>query len=576
MAIPTVPGPRFAMKEAPSGDKLRGGYYTPPAVARFVARWVAEAGPRLLEPSCGDGAILKRLVELVGRESVVGVELVPGEAAKARRTGATVVEGDFFTWFDGDRRSVFDGVAGNPPYIRFGNWDSTYRDPALRLMRSVGLRPNKLTNAWVPFVVSSVLAVRQGGRVGLVLPAELLQVTYAAALRSYLVDKCSSITVVSFERLVFAGILQEVVLVLAERGVGPAAIRTIEVTDADELGAIAPQLADAARAQLHEREKWTKYYLDLPQIELLRRFRSDPRLSPLGEWAKVDVGVVSGRNSFFCLTAQDAEIRGLGRWTLPLVSRSAQLRGLVIDRSELDASPDARNRLLTVPEGFDVSAHEQLRDYLAEGAADGVPGGYKCRIRRNWYEVPSVWIPDGFMLRQIHTHPRMVANVAKATSTDTVHRVKLRKDIHMGALAVAAFNSITFAAAEVIGRSYGGGILELEPNEAEELPVAGPDLVPDRLMRDVDQLVRLGRTKDALDLVDDAILVRRLGFGAEDVRAARVAWERLEQRRNRRVKINQVQIPGVLAAPWANITPAHRVPLSALRPGDELSADGCV
>jgi hypothetical protein len=40
-----------------SDQKLRGGYYTPPDLAGFLARWVAEIKPRsVLEPSCGDGA----------------------------------------------------------------------------------------------------------------------------------------------------------------------------------------------------------------------------------------------------------------------------------------------------------------------------------------------------------------------------------------------------------------------------------------------------------------------------------------------------------------------------------------
>ena len=69
-----------------------------------------------------------------------------------------------------------------------------------------------MTNAWVPFVVASTILVRDGGRVGLVLPAELLQVTYAAQLREFLLSRFREITLVTFERLVFDGILQEVVL----------------------------------------------------------------------------------------------------------------------------------------------------------------------------------------------------------------------------------------------------------------------------------------------------------------------------------------------------------------------------
>ncbi len=74
--------PSFPTKASPSVDKLRGGYYTPDLIAQFVAGWVGEAGAKVLEPACGDGAILRWLAS-DGREAL-GVELVDVEAAKLR------------------------------------------------------------------------------------------------------------------------------------------------------------------------------------------------------------------------------------------------------------------------------------------------------------------------------------------------------------------------------------------------------------------------------------------------------------------------------------------------------------
>ncbi|MGI9092186.1 MAG: N-6 DNA methylase [Mycobacteriales bacterium] len=530
---------KFAAKAAPEGDKLRGGYYTPDPIARFVAEWAGEAGTRILEPSCGDGAILRELVAAVGHDDLAAVELVKGEAAKASKSaGVPVKVVDFLSWFGPNRHGTFDAVAGNPPYIRFGSWDQSSREPALSLMRSQGLRPTKLTNAWVPFVVASVLAVRPGGRIALVLPAELLQVGYAAALRSYLIDNCTHVTIVSFQRLVFPGILQEVVLLLAERGEGPAEIRTIEVPDASHLDAFHRTTAPAARAHLHESEKWTKYYLDTDAISLLRTVRTDGRLLPLDRFAEVDVGVVTGRNSFFCLSATDVKRRKLGAFTVPLVARSMQVPALSFtetDLAEQDAT-DARTRLLTLSAGTNVGRRAALDSYLAEGEADGVPDGYKCRIRRNWWEVPSTWVPDGFMLRQISTHPRLIVNGTSATSTDTVHRVRVAPGVDMARLAAGAFNSATFALAEILGRSYGGGILELEPSECGHLPVVDPALVPDTLHQKTDELVRERRFNDALDLVDQVVLVEALGFAEDEVAALRRACMQLRDRRTGRSK----------------------------------------
>lgn len=522
----------------PTDEKLRGGYYTPAPIAEFVSHWVTQAGQKVLEPSTGDGNILEFLVRR--SSSAVGVELSPEEAAKAaERTGVDVTAGDFFDWFTGNKRGTFDGVAGNPPYIRFGNWAEPSRTNALDLMRSVGMKPNKLTNAWVPFVVASMLACRDGGRVGLVIPAELMQVGYAAELRKYIIDHSTAVNVVCFNRLVFPGILQEVVLLLAEKGEGPARIQIVQVDDADSLADLEVGSA-TVRAPLHEKEKWTKYFLDPAQIEAVRALRADDRLSPMEHFASVDVGVVTGRNSFFVMPPADARTRRVSDLTVPLVARSAQVAGITYTQQDHEAAGVSGNRTaLLDARGVSLSKHRGLRDYVALGEEQDVHTGYKCRIRKEWWVVPSIWEADAFMLRQIHTHPRVIANLTNATSTDTVHRLRMAGGVDASQLATASFNSITFAMSEVVGRSYGGGILELEPSEAEELRVPDPSLVPEHLIATVDKLVRAKRIEDALDVVDQAVLIDKLGFTEAEVAAARGAWVALRDRRNRRGQVKK-------------------------------------
>jgi adenine-specific DNA methylase len=529
----------FAGKAAASADKVRGGYYTPAPVARFLARWVGEAGPRIVEPSCGDGAILRELAELSNQ--VRGVELIAHEAAKAREFAPVDAE-NLFTWLAKTEARAWDGVAGNPPYIRFGNWAADQRDPALELMRREGLRPSRLTNAWVPFVVASSVLVRDGGRVGLVLPAELLQVGYAAQLREMLLRRFSQITLLTFERLVFDGILQEVVLFCGVVGKRPAQktqIRTVHLGDA---GALADADLNAEHlpfgpALLHEKEKWTKYFLDAGAVRVLRALKHSQAMTRLGAVADVDVGIVTGRNSFFTFTDAQARELGLTPHCVPLVSRSGQLSGLVydIDSRARDLAARHRTWLLDAPPDPTDPA---LVAHIRAGEAAGVHRGYKCSIRNPWWTTPSLWMPDLFMLRQIHLAPRLTVNAAAATSTDTVHRVRLRSapgpQADPAALATVFHNSATFAFAETMGRSYGGGILELEPREAEELPIPAPAHADAGLARDVDNLLRANEIEKALDVVDRRVLIDGLGLPGEVVARCRAAWLSLRDRRTRR------------------------------------------
>lgn len=532
----------FASKATPSAEKLRGGYYTPSNLAEFLSQWAATAGNRLLEPSCGDGAILRHLARQASSSaSIQGVELFEEEATKAKQeAGVAVHIGDFFEWFTPERWGTYDGVAGNPPYIRFGNWPEADRGRAMELMEDAGLQPSRLTNAWVPFTVASVLSLRDGGHFGLVLPGELMQVTYAAQLREFLVEHCSQLALVSFRHLVFDGVLQEVVLLLGVRGAGPAEMRSLELDDAGELSSPIDVFEQPPAPMLvHDDEKWTKYFLSSTQIELLRSARNDGGLTPLGEHANVQVGVVTGRNSFFTMTPSEARDRRIEDWCRPLVARSSQLSGTIFDEGDLRAQmdDDVRSLLLALQEGdLERSNGDGLATYIREGEREEVHKGYKCSIRTHWWSVPSTWVPDGFMLRQIHRHPVLVANRTDATSTDTVHRVRLLNSTTIDQLLPAVFNSATFALAEILGRSYGGGILELEPTEARALPVPRPEVIDPGLGERVDKLLRDEDVDGALDLVDSEVLVDGLKWSKDRVDAMRTAWITLRDRRLARGK----------------------------------------
>lgn len=514
--------------------KLRGGYYTPDPVARFLAAWVGDSGDRLLEPSCGDGAILRHLPM---RGSTVGVELDELEAAAAsmRAPESEVITSDLFAWFDESQIGEWDGVAGNPPFIRFQHWQADARERAFDLMRSAGLRPSKLTNAWVPFTVASALALREGGRLGLVLPAELLQVTYAAELRAFLVDIFSELTAVAFRSLLFPGVLQEVVLLLGVRGAGPAAMRVVEFDDAAGLPASPSAVTRVphAPALLHDREKWTRYFLPPQEIEALRLAREHPGMRRLGELADVDVGVVTGRNAFFVLTPTQADRLGVRAHCIPLVSKSAHVRGTCFTEADLAllGEEEARCMLLSVPPSAELATDQTLASYVVEGESEGVHEGYKCSIRKSWWSVPSVWTPDAFLLRQIYDHPRIIANATAATSTDTIHRVRMLGGSDPRVVAAASVNSATFAFSEVLGRSYGGGVLELEPTEAEALPFPDPSGLTLQDVSRIEDLTRAGRLLEALDLADGVLLIDGCGMDPRLVERLRDLWVRLRDRR---------------------------------------------
>jgi hypothetical protein len=100
-------------------------------------------------------------------------------------------------------------------------------------------------------------------------------------------------------------------------------------------------------------------------------------------------------------------------------------------------------------------------------------------------------------------------------------------------MAAAFCNSLTFAWAEVCGRSYGGGVLELEPREAEELPIP-LDAAAAIDEKKLDGILRNSGVEAALDYSDPILLGDGLGMSTSEVKAVRDCWVQLRDRRKNR------------------------------------------
>lgn len=508
-----------------------------------------------MEPSCGDGNILQSVAEVLLKRGAIhtslplliqGVEFDQEEAIKARErisymsaldATATIHCGDFFSYCYShlsDKRS-FDAVIGNPPFVRYQNFPEEQRQFAFYFMQSTGLHPSRLTNSWVPFLVASTLLLNETGRLAMVIPAELLQVNYAAELRYFLSRYYRSITLITFKKLVFDSIQQEIVLFLGERNGGEhTGIRTIELDGIADL--VAYQNGAIQKSQLkemdHSTEKWTMYFLDEEELQLLRVLKEHEQLTLAKHVIDVDVGIVTGLNEFFVLTEQQVEQHALQPYTHRIVGRSAHLQGIRFSEDDWFANAEKQSPafLLNLPNTPFYKLPEELQRYVTNGEEKGWHTGYKCRIRNPWYVVPSVWIPNAFMLRQVHHYPKIILNDAAATCTDTIHRVRLRNGTSAKTATVAFLNSLTFAFSEVTGRSYGGGVLELEPNEAERLPL--PLTGADNLdLNYLDKLLREGNIYNILDIADNILLRKGLGLSAIDTKRLRTIWEKLRDRR---------------------------------------------
>jgi len=535
--------------------KARGAFFTPPELCRHMADWAIRAPTDVvLEPSCGEAAFLVAAAERMGRLGPVtertgqlhGVDVHAASVDQARRNLAgtgypTRIEvADFFTKAP---TPTFDAVIGNPPFVRYQDFTGEARTRSREAALAAGVNLTRLASSWAAFTVHAALFLKPGGRLALVLPAELLSVNYAAEVRRFLIRRFGRVRLVLFTERIFPGVLEEVVLLLAEGQGGANHCELQQVRGVDELtgpigGAVSRWLPGS------DDGKWTSALLPEPAREVASIVAAHPGSATLHTWGETTLGAVTGNNRYFALTPAQVAAAGLDadQDLVPLSPPgSRHLRGLDLTAEAWAALGDeGRATWLFRPSAEPSSAG---REYVAAGERAGVPAAYKCRIRTPWWRVPLVPPADLLLTYMNADTPRVSTNRAGVRHLNSVHGVYLRPELRrLGAeaLPLACLNSFTLLGAETIGRAYGGGMLKIEPREADRLPVPAPalveDLVPQLLAvrSAVAAALAAGQLLAAVALVDEILLGPGLGLSSVESRTLREARAHLAARRTAR------------------------------------------
>lgn len=539
--------------DTPKLRKARGAFFTPEAIAQYVTDWAVQSpDDHVLEPSCGEAAFLlaasdrmrsqASIQELSHREGALdGVELHEESAASAREllndafAPVRVLAADFFTV---EPTASYDAVIGNPPYVRYQDFGGDSRALSRSAALRAGVPLTGLASSWAAFTVHAALFLKEGGRLGLVLPAELLSVNYAAEVRRFLMERFKRVDLVLFTERVFPGVLEEVVLLMADGyGQGPTDhTSTYEARNASELATLS-----VGRKWTPQRpeDKWTPALLSADALSAYTTLFASDHFCDLETWGDTTLGMVTGNNKYFALSPERVRELGLKRSDLIRLSPpgSRHLRGLEFTTGAHTALGTTGSATwLFRPQKPSAAAEA----YIAAGEIAGVHTAYKCRVRKPWWRVPLVAPADLFLTYMNADTPRLTTNDAGAYHLNSVHGVYLQaahRELGKSTLPIGSINSMTLVGAETVGRAYGGGMLKIEPREADRLPVPSPlvlaaaqeDLA--KIRPQVGKLLGSGKLTDAALLVDDVILIGQLGMSQSDVRTLREAHADLTARR---------------------------------------------
>ncbi len=532
-----------------TAEKLRGGFYSPDPLVDLCLERIDQLtngriGLRLLEPSAGDGAFLRGLrrnASLARRTAEVDViEPLACEAAKCssvldgHRLRGQVHIASAIGW-TAETTRTFDCAVGNPPYVRF-QFVTEQDKQAIRLLEArLGLSFTGVSNLWLPVLLGTLSRLAEGGAFGFIVPTECFTGISAGVLRKWLVQNTSSLRFDLFPPGSFPGVLQEITILSGQRKAFADVSSDCEIYEYATSGSSSTTHHSIPPLP----RPWTRYLLTTQQIAAFEEATHLSDIWSMNLMAKFEVAAVTGANDFFSVDSPTLEAYELTPWSTPLLPRIRHAAGLRYTEADhaLTAAQGARAHLLDFSEARpDPMENPRASAYLETGVVDELPERYKCRIRSPWYRVPFIRPGRLMMSKRSHMYPRVVLNDAGVVTTDTIYRGSMLGffDGREADLAAAFHNSLTLLSAEVEGRSFGGGVLELVPSEVGRLVVPMPDGFGAELDR-LDSVARSATTVDGAGaLIDetDLLLVKAdIGLTPDLVDLLRDGRHALQRRR---------------------------------------------
>ncbi|PNQ76000.1 hypothetical protein BA950_09265 [Erythrobacter sp. SAORIC-644] len=529
-----------------SRKKELGAFYTSAELSNLITDWaIKSVTDTVLEPSFGKCGFLRsardRLLAL-GRnqptKSLYGCDI----DSTAFNHLSTVLEqpvdltrfheGDFLEQgFPESWPSQFTAVIGNPPYLPHRRIPKQHRDFALNQLKKLGLRLDRRASLWAYFVALSVPYTLIGGRAAWVLPSSFLYANYSAELRRFIAINFSRSRAFELKerQFILEGTEEKTVVLLCEgrlsTPIGQDAIdipleQCAGLKDLDNAisrwrGTEASHHSSCASSVFDSLSNGPKNVFESLQEDRVCR--------SLGDFLKVQIGLVTGNNQFFLLDEpRRHELNISAAELVRVLPRFRYALGAQFDHTDHDALVRAGGKgyMINVASEFEVSA--ELHSYLGSYPEREIKEVSTFKKREVWCEPDDGKIPDAFFPVMHHLGPRLVINSARISCTNSVHRAYFRSDQTQSQkqlLALSLLTSFSQVSAEVCGRSYGSGALKHEPREAEKIRVLMPYIHHKTIgaaFRRADEFLRSGHLSEARQIADQTVLT---ALGVKDIPA---------------------------------------------------------
>ncbi|MDP9120086.1 MAG: hypothetical protein M3O15_01765 [Acidobacteriota bacterium] len=469
--------------------------YTPQPLADAMVEAIrTERAATWLEPSCGKGVFVEALLKHgIGGETITALDLAP-DGGPLAGDGVKVMSGiDFLAWA-AQCTQQFDGILGNPPYVRISELPERLRQPAAAVIQANGRPVGLRSNTWYAFFCAALRLLGRGGCMAFVLPAAWDFADYAAPVRDEIGGWFRSVRIYRCRRSLFDDV-RDGVIVLIARGHGENG-GELKRSEHDSMDSVIAAL----RAERAESEK--------PAEAPARPSRVTATVR-LGDVMAVHIGAVTGDSRYFLLKESERLRWGLQEEACSCaVTKSRHLTSAVIDEVIWRGlrESDERVWLFRPPEG--LIGDPQVASYLELPQAAGGchKDAFKVRDRKPWYRTKLPFEADAFLSGNTRVGPWLAfQRMPGLTATNTLYVAQFHERLEpeqQAAWGLALLTSTAYESWKPCVRIYPDGLVKVEPGDLANVRLPKPPFHEDAegVYRLAINLLLAGKRDKARDL----------------------------------------------------------------------------
>lgn len=495
--LPTAGEEREALRE-------KGQFWTPEWVAGAMTAWAL--GPEtetVFDPAVGPGIFLRAAADIADERGYEltyrGCELYDDalDTAAGHGLSADILSGVEIRDFLLDPpRERFDAIVANPPYIRHHRIPPDAKQRLREFSAElIGKQLDARAGTHVYFLLRALTRLTAGGRLAFIVPADTCEGVFAEDLWSWISAHFRLTAVVTFapDATPFPGVDTNPLILMIRADEPASELVWARCESSGE--ALESWVRSGLRVRSGEHvEAVRRDMSEALTIGLSRRPADPEKLDgpTLGDYASTMRGIATGANDYFLMTESDAENHGIPDAFLePVVARTRDVEGDILTSQMLrDLDEAGRPTLLFSPDDRPMEEFPvPVQEYLLRGETLGLPERSLIGTRNPWYKMETRDPPPFLFAYLGRRNVRFIRNEARAVPLTGFLCVYPRAT--SGDLTDRLWSVLNAPATienlRLVGKSYGGGAIKVEPRALEdlpldldqvqeaELPVAGPE-----------------------------------------------------------------------------------------------------